>query len=115
VFEWNTSEAEFILEFVNPDLLPYSVENSSSKNTDLIIDQKKKGYTSKEIFIENLKEGDWLVNLTYLGNKQSKPTIFKITTYYNWGRPNQSEKIEVFDFTQLNLKRALLKLNGKWL
>ncbi|UAM99785.1 carboxypeptidase-like regulatory domain-containing protein [Polaribacter litorisediminis] len=115
VFEWNTSEAEFILEFVNPDLLPYAVENSSSDNIDLIIDQKKKGYTSKEVFIENLKQGDWLVNLTYLGNKQSKPTIFKITTYYNWGRPNQTEKIEVFDFTQLNLKTALLKLNGKWL
>lgn len=115
VFEWNTSEAEFILEFVNPNLLPYSVENSSSEHPDLIIDQKKKGYTSKEIFIEDLKEGDWLLNLTYFGNKQSKPTIFKITTYYNWGRPNQSENIEVFDFTQINLKTALLKLNGKLL
>jgi tetratricopeptide (TPR) repeat protein len=115
VLEWNTSEAEFILEFVNPNLMPYSVENSSNNNNDLTIDQKKKGYTSKEIFIEDLKQGDWLVNFTYLGNKQYKPTIFKITTYYNWGRPNQSEKITVFDFTQLNKKIELLKLNGKWL
>jgi tetratricopeptide (TPR) repeat protein len=47
VFEWNTSEAEFILEFVNPNLLTYTAENSSNNNNDLIIDQKKKGYTSK--------------------------------------------------------------------
>jgi tetratricopeptide (TPR) repeat protein len=113
VFEWNTSEAEFILEFVNPNLLKYTAENSSNNNNELIIDQKKKGYTSKEIFIEDLKEGTWLVNLTYLGNKQNKPTIFKITTYYNWGRPNQREKIDVFDFNLQNIKMQLLKLNRR--
>lgn len=113
VFEWNTSEAEFILEFVNPNLITYTAENSSNNNNDLIIDQKKKGYTSKEIFIENLKEGTWLVNLTYLGNKQYSPTIFKVTTYYNWGRPNQREKIDVFDFNLQNIKMELLKLNRR--
>ncbi|TXD50801.1 MULTISPECIES: carboxypeptidase-like regulatory domain-containing protein [unclassified Polaribacter] len=113
VFEWNTSEAEFILEFVNPNSLPYIVENSSDSHNELIIDQKNKGYTSKEIFIEDLKKGNWLVNLTYLGNKQYKPTIFKTTTYYNWGRPNQSEKIEVFDFTLKNVKMEVLKLNSR--
>jgi uncharacterized protein YfaP (DUF2135 family) len=111
VFEWNTSEAEFILEFVNPNSEPYVVENSLENNNDLIIDQKKKGYTSKEIFIENLEYGDWLVNLTYLGNKQYKPTIFKITTYFNWGRTNQTKKINVYDFTLQNVKMELLKLN----
>ena len=113
VFEWNTAEAEFILEFVNPDLIPYTIENSSDNHNDLIVDQKKKGYTSKEIFIEKLGKGDWLINLTYLTNKQYKPTIFKITTYYNWGRPNQSKKIDVFDFKLQNVKMKLLKLNSR--
>jgi hypothetical protein len=113
VFEWNTSEAEFILEFVNPDLFTYDAENSANNNNDLIIDQKMKGYTSKEIFIKDLKKGNWLVNLTYLGNKQQKPTIFKTTTYYNWGRPNQSERIAVFDFNLQNIKMQLLKLNSE--
>jgi hypothetical protein len=98
---------------VNPNLLTYTAENSSNNNNDLIIDQKKKGYTSKEVFIEDLKEGTWLVNLTYLGNKQNSPTIFKATTYYNWGRPNQREKIDVFDFNLQNIKMELLKLNRR--
>jgi tetratricopeptide (TPR) repeat protein len=115
VFEWNTSEAEFIIEFVNPNLQAYKIENSLDKNNDLIVDQKKKGYTSKEIFIDTLKRGNYYVNFTYLGNKQHKPTVFKITTYYNWGRPNQTKKIEVFDFTLQNVKTKLLKLNRKYI
>jgi hypothetical protein len=115
VFEWNTSEAEFILEFVNPDKQVYPIENSIDKNNALILDQKKKGYTSKEIFIETLGKGNWLLNATYLGNKQYKPTIFKITSYYNWGRPNQSKKVNVFAFTLQNVKMQLLQLNAKLL
>jgi tetratricopeptide (TPR) repeat protein len=115
VFEWNTSEAEFILEFVNPNMQVYSIENSIDENNDLILDQKKKGYTSKEIFIDTLGKGNWKVNATYLGNKQYKPTVFKITSYYNWGRPNQSKKTNVFEFTLQNVKMQLLKLNASLL
>jgi hypothetical protein len=115
VFEWNTSEAEFILEFVNPNMQVYSIENSIDKNNDLILNQKKRGYTSKEIFIDTLGKGNWKINATYLGNKQYKPTIFKVTSYYNWGRPNQSKKTNVFEFTLQNVKMQLLKLNASLL
>lgn len=115
VFEWNTTEAEFILEFINPEKEVFKMENSLEKNTNLIIDQKTKGYTSKEIFINTLKKGNYLVNLTYLGNKQNKPTIFKVTSFYNWGRPNQSKKINTYDFTLENVKTQLLKINRKLL
>ena len=113
VFEWNTSEAEFILEFVNPNEQKFEIENSTHINNDLIIDQKEKGYTSKEIFINDLQDGNWLVNLTYLGNKQYKPTIFKVTTYYDWGRENQRKEINVFDFIITDKKTELLKLNKR--
>ncbi|WP_026777811.1 hypothetical protein [Polaribacter sp. Hel_I_88] len=113
VFEWNTSEAEFILEFVNPNKFPFSIENSTHVNNDLIIDQKEKGYTSKEIFIDDLQNGNWLVNLTYLGNKHYKPTVFKVTTYYNWGRENQRKDIHVFDLMITDKKIELLKLNKR--
>ncbi len=114
VFEWNTTEADFNIEFVNPNNEVYEIENSAEKNQDLIIDQKKVGYTSKEIFIKHLKRGNWLVNFTYLGNKQYKPTVLKITTYYNWGRANQTKKIDVFNFTLENTKAQLLKLNRRF-
>ena len=112
VFEWNTSEAEFILEFVNSKNQSYKVENSLDADNDLIIDQKQKGYTSKEFMIEKLDEKPYLVNLVYLGNKQYKPTILKMTTYYNWGKNNQSKEIKVFELIIKNMKIQLKKLNS---
>ncbi|MFY9243064.1 MAG: carboxypeptidase-like regulatory domain-containing protein [Polaribacter sp.] len=113
VIEWNSTEAEFVLEFVNPDAEIFLLENSSNHNLELIMDQKIKGYTSKEIFIEELASGNYLLNLTYLGNKQYKPTLFKITTYYNWGKPNQTKNMDVFEFTTENIKAQLLKLDRR--
>lgn len=111
VFEWNTSEAEFELEFVSPDKRAYSFDHSLDANSDLILDEKKIGYTSKMFVIENLGDGDWLVNLTYKGNKRNLPSFFKLTTYYNWGRSNEKKVVNVYKLEIQNQKAALLRFN----
>lgn len=113
VFEWDTSEAEFEFEFVNPKKQSYKEENSTEKNNNLIISQKTKGYTSKEFMIEDLEKGDWLINYTYLGNKKYKPTFLKITTYYNWGRSNQKKEVNVYEMSLKNVKSTLKKFNRR--
>ena len=113
VFEWNTSEAEFDLEFVNPQNQPYVVNHTLAQSPDRIRDEKLKGYTSEEFLIDDLGSGDWLVNLKYYGNKQFQPTFLKVTTYYNWQQPNQREMVEVFKLTRQNIKMQLLKLNNR--
>ena len=115
VFEWNTSEAEFELEFVNPQNQPYVVNHTLEQNPERIRDEKLKGYTSEEFLIDDLGSGDWLVNLKYFGNKQFQPTFLKVTTYYNWQQSNQKQKVEVFKLTRQNIKMQLLKLNNRGL
>ena len=115
VFEWNTSEAEFELEFVNPDKQSYKLEHSFFADKDLIANEKLKGYASKDFIIEDLTNGDWLVNLRYFGNKTQKPTYLKMTVYFNWGRTNQSQDISLFTLIDNDLKYQLLKLNKKFL
>ncbi len=115
VFEWNTSEAEFELEFVNPQKQSYTLEHSFFADKDLIADEKLKGYSSKEFSIEELTTGDWLVNLRYFGNKKNTPTYLKMTIYYNWATSNQTQKITVFKLTESKLKLQLLKLNKRLL
>jgi len=116
VFEWNTSEAEFDLEFVSPDLRSYIFEHSLAYDEDLITDEKEKGYSSKEFIIDEIGDGQWLVNLTYHGNKKSDPTYFKVTEYYNWGKPTQRQEIKVFELSpDQNQKLQLLKLNKQLL
>ena len=111
VFEWNTSEAEFIFEFVNPNKQSFKVNHTLSENSLQILDEKLIGYNSKEFLIEKVGTGDWIINLTYLGNKKYIPTFLKATTYYNWGKPNQREEIKVHELTLKNVKAKLLSLN----
>jgi uncharacterized protein YfaP (DUF2135 family) len=96
VFEWNSSEAEFDIEFVGPEKRSFSFKHTLFDNQELINKEKLYGYSSKEFFIETLNEDKWLVNLTYYGNKKNEPTYLKLTTYKNWGKSQQIEKIELF-------------------
>ncbi len=112
VFEWNTSEAEFALEFVNPQKQSYIIEHSLALSEELILDEKLKGYSSKDFIIDEIGTGNWLVNINYLGNKKYLPTYLKVTIYYNWGRPNQAELINLFKLTAKDIKIQLLNLNA---
>ncbi len=111
VVEWNTSEAEFDLEFVSPDKRSYVFEHTLVANQQLITNEKRRGYSSKEFIIDNVETGEWLMNITYFGNKKSVPTYFKVTTYYNWGKPQQRQEINVYKLNQKNQKLQLQKVN----
>ena len=112
VFEWNTSEAEFNLEFVNPNKQSYVFEYNLVSNKELIETGKKIGSSSKEFFIEDLSIGEWLVNITYLGNKKPEPTFIKVTIYNKWGSPNQTQDILVYNFEKENEKVQLIKFSN---
>ena len=114
VFEWNTSEAEFELEFVSPDRRTYTFDHSLFANKDLIHQEKKIGYSSKMFVVEDLGEGEWLVNLTYKGNKKTDPTFLKLTTYYNWGKPNEKKDVNVYKLEIQNQKASLLKFDREF-
>jgi hypothetical protein len=115
LFEWNTSEAEFDLEFVNPDLRAYVFEHSLAGNQELITKEKQNGFSSKEFIIDAIGDGEWLINLTYLGNKKSDPTFIKVTTYYHWGKSNQREEIKVYRLDIEHQKFQLIQLNKQLL
>jgi tetratricopeptide (TPR) repeat protein len=114
VVEWNTSDADFVLEFVNPDNRVFNFNHTLQDNQDLILNEKLIGYSSSEFFINTLKEGQWLVNFKYLGNKKPEPAYFKFTLYRNWGKPNQTKKVIVKKCYKEQDKIQLLKL-GKQL
>ena len=111
VFEWSSSEAEFTLEFINPQKQVYKIEHTLSDNSSLILDEKLKGYTSREFVIDGDIGGEWLVNLTYYGNKKYAPTYLKTTVFNYWGRPNEIKKTTVFKMTLKDQKIQLFKIN----
>mgnify|MGYP000150010324 FL=1 len=111
VFEWSSSEAEFTLEFINPQKQVYKIEHTLSDTSSLILDEKLKGYTSREFVIDGDIGGEWLVNLTYYGNKKYAPTYLKTTVFNNWGRSNEIKKTTVYKMTLKDQKTQLFKIN----
>ena len=113
VFEWNTTEAEYDLEFVNPEKRAYVFEHSFDVNPNLIKDEKTRGYSSKEFLIDTLSSEDWLINLTYRGNKTPMPTYFKVTTYTHWGEPTQKKKVDLYELKGQRGKVQLMRINAR--
>lgn len=111
VFEWSASDAEFEMEFVNPDKQVFVFDHSYKNNNERFTEEKSKGYSSEEFYIDTLDKGQWLVNLTYLGNKKYDPTYLKVTTYYNWGKANQRQEIQTFRLLQTGIKFNLIKVS----
>ena len=112
VFEWDSPESEFQLEFVNPEGLVEEFNHVAIENKNLISEEKEKGFTSREYMIEKIENGEWLVNFKHIkNNKLYKPTYLKLTTYYNWGRKNQRKIIKVYDFAVANTKAQIIKIN----
>ncbi|MGA9270647.1 MAG: tetratricopeptide repeat protein, partial [Lutimonas sp.] len=110
IFEWDNSEAEFELEFVNPKGQAYSFIHTYEYNDEQINDEKKRGYSSREYIIDELDQNGWLVNLTYFGNKSNNPTYLKVTEIRNWARKGQKEDISVLKLVEKNKKFKLIRI-----
>ncbi|MEP2278049.1 carboxypeptidase-like regulatory domain-containing protein [Maribacter sp.] len=112
VFEWSDSEAEFELEFVNPEKRYYKSEHSLVADSERIQSEKRSGFSSEEYLIDDTLRGNWLVNATYLGNKSLTPTYLKATVYYNYGSASQRKETKVFKLGLRNVNQQLFSVSN---
>ena len=112
VFEWNDSEAEFELQFVNPEGNYYTSEHSLYADADRIKDEKISGFSSEEYLIDDSLRGIWRVNAKYLGNKSLTPTYLKATIYHNYGSASQRKETKVFKFSLKNVNQQLFTVSN---
>ncbi len=109
-FEWNDSEAEFELQFVNPENHFYTWKHTLEANAERIKDEKIKGYSSEEFLVDASLQGLWQVNVNYKGNKKLEPSYLKVTTYYNYGKPAQRKQVNVYRLGLRNVNQELFSL-----
>lgn len=108
-FEWNDSEAEFELQFVNDKKQYYLFKHSLFDNESLIKEEKKYGFSSQEHLIFD-PEGEWQVNVKYLGNKSLTPTYLKVTIYSDFGLPSEQKEFKLFKLSAKNINQKLAKI-----
>ncbi len=111
VFEWNDSEAEFDLQFVNPENQFFMLKHSLADNADMIAREKEYGYSAVEYLIDGSLPGTWKVNMNYLGNKSLTPTYLKATVYYNYGTYAQRKEVKVFKLSLKNTPHELFAIS----
>ncbi|MEM9076456.1 MAG: hypothetical protein AAGC43_05415 [Bacteroidota bacterium] len=110
VFEWSDSEAEFELQFVNPENQFHTWTHSLEASPKIIGREKDFGYSTAEYLIDDSLTGTWGINAKYLGNKSLTPTYLKATIYHNYGTKAQREEIKVFKLDIKNINRELFKI-----
>ncbi len=112
VFEWNDSEAEFELQFVNPDKQYFVWEHGLYKNPERIKNEKQVGYAMEEYLIDNSLKGTWMVNAKYLGNKSITPTYLKVSIYHDYGKPGQRKEIKLFKLRLKEVNQHLFSISN---
>lgn len=110
VFEWNDGEAEFELQFVNPQGHYLKEEHSLFANAAEIQQEKVLGYSSKEFLMDDSLTGTWQVNATYLGNRKLTASYLKAIIYYDYGLETQRKETKVFKLWLKNVNQKLFKI-----
>jgi len=110
VFEWNDSQAEFELQFVNPGKQYHTWKHSLVDNAELISRENSFRYNIMEELIDGSLPGTWQVNVKYLGNKSLTPTYLKASIYYNYGEVSQRKEVKLFKLSLKNVNQELFKL-----
>ncbi len=110
LIEWNNTEAEFDLQFVNPDKQYFVWSHTLENESERIYDEKIKGYSCEHFLIDKSLLGEWKINIKYFGNKAYNPTYMKATVYYDYGTSMERSEVKVFSLSEKNVNFELLNL-----
>lgn len=110
VFEYNDPNAEFELQFVNPQKKFYKWSHTKFDNRERMLDEIKKGYTTEAYIIDDAEPGEWIINIEALNEEPSiNPNYLKYTIYKNYGLPNETKTIKVIQLENIKQKVTLDK------
>ncbi len=112
VFEWNDSEAEFELQFVNPGGQYYTWKHTYADSEERIVDEKDNGYSIAENIIDKNLPGTWTVNAKYLGNKSLTPTYLKVTVYSAYGDRSQRKQVRHYKLFLKDVNQKLFTISN---
>ncbi len=98
VFDWTHENAEFEIQFVNPQNKFFKWKHSITEENETFENEIEQGYNKNQFEIDGNGKGKWLINVKYLGNGsfEKKNSVFlKCKVQYNFGKANQKEEIHL--------------------
>ena len=114
IFEWSFPPAEFELQFVNPQKRFFTWEHTSWANDQRLKEEVEDGFAREEFeIVGDGIEGEWLVNVKYLGNANSgdqTPSVLMAKIIYDFGKTTQKEETKLLRLFDKENESQFLKL-----
>jgi uncharacterized protein YfaP (DUF2135 family) len=114
IFEWNYPDAEFELQFVNPQKRFFTWEHTAFDNGSRLEQEWKQGFSTEEFeIIGQEARGQWLINAKYLGNVEASdktPLFLRCVVITDFGKSGQRETVHVVRLNEKDSEEQLVKL-----
>jgi tetratricopeptide (TPR) repeat protein len=107
-FDYNDSNTEFDLQFVNPKKKFYTWSHTRIENEKRLLAEINKGFACEEYIIDDARAGEWIINIeSYTEESLTNPTYLKYTVFKNYGLPNEIKKVNIVKLYQYQQKVTL--------
>lgn len=110
VFEWNNSDVEFEVQFVNPQKKFFTWSHTASENSSRITKEKQQGFYTEEFMFESVGQGEWIVNIDNKLGSKNDIKVVKFTLYHNYGEPNETIEVKLLDLNTIKGKKMISKI-----
>ncbi|WP_457616533.1 carboxypeptidase-like regulatory domain-containing protein [Lutibacter sp.] len=110
VFDWNKRDAEFDLQFVNPNKQFFTWSHTKGKNAMRLSEEKTQGYNTEEFLLIDAEKGEWLVNIESKIKKSKKPVVIKYTIYRNFGKKDETKESKLLILNTIKGKQMAGKI-----
>lgn len=107
VFDWNYSDAEFELQFVNPQKKFFKWSHTLSESSKRISEEKLTGFYSEEFLLVDVEKGEWIINVENKSSSSIKPIAIKYSVFKNYGKTNETEEVRTLLLSGLKGKKML--------
>ncbi|MEM9362586.1 MAG: TonB-dependent receptor plug domain-containing protein [Bacteroidota bacterium] len=113
VLEWSNPEAEFVVQFVNPQKRFFDWEHNMQSDGRGLQEEIEQGFFAEQFEIVGADTvGEWILNVTSQGNigaSNATPSFIKCTVFKNFGKSNQETTSYIVRLQEPNEKQQLAK------
>jgi len=111
VFEWNSNDAEFELQFVNPQKKFFKWNHTKSENASRMFKEKEQGFYMEEFLLDGIGTGEWIINIENKTKNMRKPLVVHYTVYENYGGSNEKIESKILILNTLKKKAMISKID----
>ena len=96
VFDWTDPLMDFEIQFVGPDKRYYTFSHNGYAEPELLEQETKSGFATRDYIMNSVAGDSWLVNIQYKGEHEpTMPRLLKYTVYKDFGLPTEKKEVKV--------------------